>query len=348
LFLNGRFLPRRVVRRWWWGVGINLVLLGVFSALPGVSALGHFGGIATGAVAAVLLNAQRFGPPVWRWITLLPVAALPWAGYELIEWQRSVNKNWHFVEEGVYEQDFDPRTSEADRVWAEVTKPNPDLTPSKHLALVLRARDLHEALDADLARFRARSPKVLESRQTVRKGIAQRLKVLIEGEKRLRPLAEKDAERNAAAEKERQKGEAERRKEQDAFDKTFKQRVTDTTAAAEKVLDETVKPLLALAPAKRDPAAVEAARKAMAEPRAALGKLAGELKDAGEYHARPVEDKRNLGQDYVGALDRLLGLAEKRLLAGADWGVKEQAEWKRQDVTVEQRRNDWNKRVEKK
>jgi membrane associated rhomboid family serine protease len=349
LLLNARYLPRRVVRGWGRGIVINLVLLVVVSLMPGVSALAHFGGMAVGAVAAVLLNVQRFAPAPWRWITLVPLAALPWAGYQTIQWQRGVNRNWQLAEERVLYDDFETRLIDADRAYREAKDASADLGAKKRLALVVRARELYEALQRDLGRPGLfRSKEVLQTRQQILDGIEKLLTKLKDTEEALRPLAEKDAARNADAEKERQKGEAERRTEQEAFDKTFRQRVTDSTAAAEKVLDETVKPLLALAPAKRDPAAVEAARKAMAEPRAALGRLAGELKDAGEYHARPVEEKRILGMDYVTALDRLLGLSESRLRAGDAWGEEDQAKWKRQDVTVEQRRNDWNERVEKK
>ena len=186
LLLNGRYLPRRVVRRWWWGMGINLLLLVGFSAMANVSALGHGGGLVIGAAAALLLNVQRFGPSGWRWLALMPLAALPWLGVELIQRQRVVNEAWHAAEERVYARDYDRRFAEADSAFAEAAKSSPDLPPEKQLAAVTKALRLHEALEAELARGgRFRSPEVVKSLEEVREGIQKRLKVLKKREEAL-------------------------------------------------------------------------------------------------------------------------------------------------------------------
>ncbi len=191
LLLNGRYLPRRVVRRWWWGMGLNLLLLGWFSSLANVSALGHGGGLVVGAAAALLLNVQRFGPAGWRWLTLLPLAALPWLGVELIQRQRVVNPDWQRAEERVYARDYDVRFNEADRAYEEAAKPKPGLPPEKQLAAVDKAVRLHEALEIDLTRTsRFRSPEVVSSLKEVREGIEKRLKVLRKRTEALRPAAE--------------------------------------------------------------------------------------------------------------------------------------------------------------
>ena len=47
------------------------------SAMPGISASAHFGGLGVGIVAAVLLNFQRFGRGAVRWLALMGLLALP-------------------------------------------------------------------------------------------------------------------------------------------------------------------------------------------------------------------------------------------------------------------------------
>jgi membrane associated rhomboid family serine protease len=290
LLLNGRFLPRRAVRRWWWGMAINLVLLTAFSMMANVSALAHFGGVAAGAAAAVMLNVQRFGPPGFRWLALVLLAALPYSGYLLIQRQRAVSDNWALAEKKVYARDYDARREAGDDAYKNAMQPHADLTAERRLDLVLHARRLFEALERDLARTgQYRSPDVIKDQAEVLEEVRRGLKQLKAREEALQPLAEKEEKRNAEAEKARTKREAVAGEEEKSFDKTFRKRISATAAAAEKQMN----------PDPPDAAALEVAR-------TALIRLADDLKAAGEYRSKEVERQRQLGLDYVVALQRLL------------------------------------------
>ncbi len=199
LLLNGRFLPRRVVRRWWWGMIINLFLLAGFSAMANVSALAHGGGLFVGAAAAVLLNVQRFAPAVWGWLALLLLAALPWRGDELIQRQRTVSETWREAEESAYYADFKLRLATAYNAHKEATDVTAKLTAGQRLSRVEHARKLYETIDADLARTDYRSPEVIKSRQEARDKIARGLEKLTQLDAEIRPVAEEEAGRQARA-----------------------------------------------------------------------------------------------------------------------------------------------------
>jgi membrane associated rhomboid family serine protease len=61
-------------RRW---LVNTLILVTMFSLLPGVSWQAHLGGAAVGFVAGVLLNFQRLGTPAQRWAAVLGLLLLP-------------------------------------------------------------------------------------------------------------------------------------------------------------------------------------------------------------------------------------------------------------------------------
>jgi rhomboid protease GluP len=103
IFLNRRYLPRSVVQRFRAGFISTILLIVFISLLPGVSGLGHLGGAIGGALAAFLLNFQRFGPDPWRWLGLLGALALPWAGYAMIDHARATNPVWLKLEKQEYE-----------------------------------------------------------------------------------------------------------------------------------------------------------------------------------------------------------------------------------------------------
>jgi hypothetical protein len=306
----------------------------VFSSLPNVSALGHFGGLAAGAAAALLLNVERFGRAGWRWLALVPLAALPWAAFETLQWQRANAPLWQTAEDIVFHLDWEAKVHDANRAYREATKADPDLSAEKRLVLVRQARELYEALDAAMARTSYRSPDVIQMRDEAREEIARAVALLKAKEDQLREPAEKAAERNAAAEREREKDVAQRDKEQTAFNRTFRQRIVDTTDAAEKLLG-----------GKADPATEEASLK---EQRAALDGLVADLNAGGAFRSEAVERQRKLGLDYAAALARLLALSEERRKAGDAWTEEQEARWKRQQVTAEQRRSEWLDRDRKK
>jgi rhomboid protease GluP len=77
LLLHRSHLPPGDVRRWLNQLFFTLLLNVGVSMLPGVSAAAHFGGAFAGAIAAVLLQMHRFGPPAKRALAGLLLALLP-------------------------------------------------------------------------------------------------------------------------------------------------------------------------------------------------------------------------------------------------------------------------------
>src|SRR5262249_11351672 len=73
-FLNRVYMPPEVASRGLRSIMVNALLVVGISLMPGISWGGHLGGAITGAAAAVLLNYQRHGNRIVRW---LAVAALP-------------------------------------------------------------------------------------------------------------------------------------------------------------------------------------------------------------------------------------------------------------------------------
>ncbi len=94
ILLNRRYLPRALRRRAYSNTIINLVLLGLISMAPGVSGWGHFGGLAAGAAASVLLHLQRFGPRILRWPALAAVAVVPLTGLLLLQQAETTDPTW--------------------------------------------------------------------------------------------------------------------------------------------------------------------------------------------------------------------------------------------------------------
>jgi membrane associated rhomboid family serine protease len=102
MFLNRRYLPRSLVRRFRGGFLLTVVMLVFISMFPGVSWQGHLGGLIAGAVAGWLLNFQRFGPSPLRWLGLFVLLPLPWAAYTVIQHVRATNLIWAKLEAKEY------------------------------------------------------------------------------------------------------------------------------------------------------------------------------------------------------------------------------------------------------
>jgi rhomboid protease GluP len=96
---NRRYLPRALLRQARTNFIINFVLLVFISSFANVSGWGHFGGAAAGALAALLMHLQRFGPPVWRWLALTGFVPLAWYGQYAIEYARATNEKWQQLED---------------------------------------------------------------------------------------------------------------------------------------------------------------------------------------------------------------------------------------------------------
>ncbi len=91
---NGRHLPRSLARQIRNNMVINAVLITFISLMPGVSWQGHLGGAVIGAVVALVLQVQRFGPSPWRWAVLAALVPLPWLGYKFIRYEMTTNPAW--------------------------------------------------------------------------------------------------------------------------------------------------------------------------------------------------------------------------------------------------------------
>jgi membrane associated rhomboid family serine protease len=95
--LNRSFLPRELVSNWTRGLLTTIALNAVISFMPGISAEGHFGGGAAGAIIAALLIVHQFGRGALRWLSLAVVAFVPIASVGVVIWAKDHTLNWHKV-----------------------------------------------------------------------------------------------------------------------------------------------------------------------------------------------------------------------------------------------------------
>ena len=105
---NGRHLPRSLARELRRNLLINGVLITFISLMPGVSWQGHLGGAVIGAVVALVMQVQRFGPSMFRWAALLLLVPLPWMGYAFIKYEQKTNPEWVKVTAGQANDDNSP------------------------------------------------------------------------------------------------------------------------------------------------------------------------------------------------------------------------------------------------
>jgi membrane associated rhomboid family serine protease len=86
--MNRRHLPEEFLQSWSRTLGINLFLMFTMNLLPGVSWQAHFGGAIGGALAAVLLQVQRFHPnAAVRLLALFGLPIIPLTFFLLTLWQ---------------------------------------------------------------------------------------------------------------------------------------------------------------------------------------------------------------------------------------------------------------------
>jgi rhomboid protease GluP len=91
---NQRHLPRSVAKSMRNSLIIDIVLLLGFTLLPGINRWDDLGGALTGAAVALVLQVQRFGPSPFRWVVLLALVPLPWAGFAYIKHEQATNPEW--------------------------------------------------------------------------------------------------------------------------------------------------------------------------------------------------------------------------------------------------------------
>jgi membrane associated rhomboid family serine protease len=128
VLFNGPYLPRNVARDWRNHLLVNGVLLVFISFLPGISGWGHGGGAAAGAVAAVCLHYQRFGPPVWRWAALLGLLPIPLGGLYMIDRERHKQGLWATAEARDFDREYkhsihEPITKEMAKAFTDKVRP---------------------------------------------------------------------------------------------------------------------------------------------------------------------------------------------------------------------------------
>lgn len=103
-FLNARYLPKHHVRSVRFNLMLTFVFLIAISFVPGVSKWGHLGGAVIGAVTALFLNYQRFGPDPWRWLALIPLVLVLAGTWHQLEKVRKNDPVWGQIEKEVEER----------------------------------------------------------------------------------------------------------------------------------------------------------------------------------------------------------------------------------------------------
>jgi membrane associated rhomboid family serine protease len=349
LVLNRRYVPRSVLARARRGLLTNAVLLVVFSLLGGFNGWGDGGGALGGALAAVLLNFQRFGPPRWRWLALPALAALPALGVYAIQHQRAANPKWL-------------APGQADRLNPEQAAEKEDLDFEG-----VYDRPARQTYREAETFYREKAQRLLEMNYKRRPPaeVEQVLPAIAEQRRKLAPLREKLTRagpyRSEAVERERQRrlgavkaldeelgqgGQTLREEaEQADFETQTLPRVRQATKGAAEAFGR-VEPLLEQRPARRPAAAVEKGLRELAESRRALEALAEHLTKAGPSRVELVETARKKGLEYAQASAALLTHAERCLRAGGGWTRQDEEALQRQVQAVDKVRGEWNGLVE--
>jgi membrane associated rhomboid family serine protease len=350
VFLNRRHIPGSVRRRAGHAIFINTVLLVVISLIPGISGWCHGGGALGGALAAVLLNFQRFGPARWRWLALPALAALPVLGVCLVQHQRAVNPKWQAVGkavaefnrekaaekedldfEGVYDRPARQTYQEVETFYKENVqrllemnyKRRPPAEVEKVLPAIAEQRQKLAPLRDKLNRAGPYQTEAVEGQRQKRLQLVKALDdALWEGGQTLRDEAE-----------------------QLDFETKSLPRIRQATKGAADLF-ERVEPLLAQRPARRPAAAVEKTLRELAESRRALGALAGHLAKAGPSRVELVETARKKALEYAQASAALLAQAERCLRAGDRWTEQDEEALQQQVKAVDKLRGEWNGLVE--
>ncbi|MHB1423545.1 MAG: rhomboid family intramembrane serine protease [Gemmataceae bacterium] len=171
---NRRYLPRALVRPMRTSLLISLVMLFFIGPFKGVGGWGLVGGFAAGAITALLLQLNRFGPPLWRWLALLGFAPPLWYGHFVIEQARLTNPEWQKIEDKHFEQRFYPAihhaANKAREMYQEKVEPLVEMHPTRR----------------DAAKVETALPIVSEQQQE--------LKTLAEQLANTRPYVSPDAE----------------------------------------------------------------------------------------------------------------------------------------------------------
>ncbi len=344
LVFNGRHLPQRASAQLRTGLIASAVFLVFISLFPGVSGLGHLGGVLFGAAAAALLHLQRWGTRLWRWAAVAGLFALPAAGLAVVDRQLNVDPRWRGAERRVL-QTFDQRMTalrrESARVHDEQLAPLTEAPPRKRDSArtdraLVESAEVRQAL-LTLARDLARTGPYVNAEWE-----AQRISSFT--------WARDEAGRLAAAEDVLRRNvpspeadEADERK----FTRQFLGRIPDTMRRAIVLYRDEVQPLVKTPPGERDAAAVEKVLAAMAKSERELSELVEALREAGPYGNAQVERARQTAERYASARAAQLANATKCLRAGAAISPADEETLQTSADRVTTLRHEWEEMVEK-
>jgi membrane associated rhomboid family serine protease len=371
IVLNRRYIPGSILRRARSAIFVNTLLLVAISLVGGVSGWGHGGGALGGALAAVLLNYQRFGPPMWRWLALPMLAAVPVLGVWFVQHQRAVNPKWQAAAQVAEQQQEAAREAkeeqELDRAFDKPARDQLEQVRTFYNERMVRLQNMHPTRQPraevepvlrevpeqlrKLAPLIERLSKVgpfqsarLERERQAFLELARDLdKALREGAADLRqgPIQAEQARKAEAERAERQKREMAEEAAREKFGKTYLSRIRRATRAADDAFRERAQPLLEQPVGRRVPLTVEKALKALTDSRPALDKLAAELDKDGPSPFEVVETARRKGLEYLRAYAQALMLAERALRAGSRWTDKDKALLQKQTQTVDKLEKEW-------
>lgn len=175
---NRRYFPRSLARQARTTFLINVVLLVLICSFKDVSSWGQIGGTAAGAITALLLHLQRFGPPLWRWLALTGFVPLAWYGHYAIDESRRTNPAWQKIEDDYFQQRCYPVvrrvTIAAQEIYRENVEPILEIHPTRRDAakvetllptLIEQQQQLHAAEDQLAHAGPFVSPEAEEARQ---------------------------------------------------------------------------------------------------------------------------------------------------------------------------------------
>jgi hypothetical protein len=340
---NRRYLPRPLLRQARTVFIVNFVLLVFISSFKNVSAWGHFGGAAAGALTAMLLQLHRFGPPLWRWLAMVGFVPLIWYGQYAIAHARATDPEWQRIERGVLEAHFAEPVAkaigEAKRIYKEsalsVLEKHPTRREESEVEPVLVAlteqRETLQALDDELARFGPLlSPGGENKKQSYLDRIVRRLEWIDSAEEALR---------NGS------KWSQEERELRD-FEIHFWRLTDSTVTEAMDVYHQRIRPVFESEPSQRAAGAIQDAQTVLADQRARLLDLREELKDAGPYEDETAKTARRTAIEYANTVDELFSFCQQKLNSGAKETESLKQTLDRGEKKVEEYHRKWRDLVE--
>jgi rhomboid protease GluP len=340
---NRRYLPRALLRQARTIFIVNVVLLIFISSFRNVSAWGHIGGAAAGALAAMLLQLHRFGPPVWRWLAITGFVPLAWYGQYSIEHARATDPTWQDIERDVLVKRFaipiTEASTEAKKVYQESALPLLEKHPSRReeakIQLVqselAEQREKLQALEEELTRFGSLfSPNGERKKQWYRDRIARRFEWIDSAAEALR-----DGSKWSQTEC-----------EQRDFETHFL-RVTDSILSeAMDVYRERIRPVFEKEASQRGAAAIKNAQAALADQFPRVLDLVEELRVAGPYEDETVEKARLTALRYANTSGELFKFCKEELNTGAKETESLKQDLDEREKKVENYHKKWRDLVE--